>query len=29
MWWQGGQQRRRPNFVDDVPAEDDIDEQID
>ena len=21
MWWEGGQQRRRPHFVDDVPAE--------
>ena len=25
MWWEGGQQRRRPHFVDDVPAEDDND----
>ena len=21
MWWEGGQLRRRPHFVDDVPAE--------
>ena len=29
MWWEGGQQRRRPHFVDAVPAEDDKDELID
>ena len=29
MWWEGGQQRKRPHFVDDVPAEDDHGELID
>ena len=29
MWWEGGQQRRRPHFVGDVSAEDDNDELID
>ena len=28
-WWEGGQRRRRPHFVDEVPAEDDNDEPID
>ena len=28
MWWEGGQQHRKPHFVDDVPAEDDSDELI-
>ena len=26
MWWEGGQQHRKPHFVDDVPMEDDNDE---
>ena len=29
MWWEGGQQRRRPHFVDDVPVDDNYDEPID
>ena len=29
MWREGGQQRRRPHFVDDMPAENDDDELID
>ena len=29
MWREGGQQRRRPHFVEDMPAEDDDDEPID
>ena len=28
MWWEGGQRRRRPHFVDAVPAIDDNDELI-
>ena len=28
MRWEGGQHHRKPHFVDDVPAVDDIDELI-
>ena len=29
MWREGGQQRRRPHYVEDMPADDDDDEPID
>ena len=29
IWWEGGQQRRWPHFVGDVPAEADNDELVD